>query len=75
MCWDELLGRAPARSPATGGPTNGALSVADPRAPGGAEQFGHYDVNGWADSMGAVICVKSSGQGGFGLPIRARARR
>lgn len=61
--WSEPSGAVAGRS----GPTNGAFSVADPRAPAGAEQFGQYGVHGWGDSMGAVIGVKSPGQGGFAI--------
>lgn len=61
--WNEPTGAVAGRS----GPTNGAFSVADPRARDGAEQFGQYGVNGWTDSMGAVIGVKSPGQGGYSV--------
>lgn len=61
--WSEPSGAIAGRS----GPSNGAFSVADPRAAAGAEQFGQYGVHGWTDSMGAVIGVKSPGQGGFAV--------
>lgn len=61
--WREPAGTVAGRS----GPSNGAFSVADPRAPAGAEQFGQYGVRAWTDSMGAVIGVKSPGQGGFAI--------
>ena len=61
--WDEPGGTVTSRC----GPTNGVHSVADPRSPAGAEQFGQYGVHAWGDSMGAVIGVKSPGQGGFAV--------
>jgi site-specific DNA-cytosine methylase len=61
--WEGTTGVIPAASR----PSNGQYSVADPRPPAGAEQFGQYGVHGWADSMGAVIGVKSPGQGGFAV--------
>lgn len=50
-----------------GSPTNGAYSVADPRAPEGAAQYQQYGVRPWADPAGAVINVKSPGQGTFSV--------
>ncbi|HEY0915676.1 MAG TPA: DNA cytosine methyltransferase [Solimonas sp.] len=61
--WSEPAGTVTSRC----GPTNGVFSVADPRAPAGAEQFGQYGVNGWDRPMGTVIGVKSPGQGTFSV--------
>jgi site-specific DNA-cytosine methylase len=61
--WSESIGAVAGRS----GPTNGAFSVADPRAPVGALQYGQYGVNRWGDNTGAVIGVKSPGQGTFSV--------
>jgi site-specific DNA-cytosine methylase len=48
-------------------PTNGAFSVADPRAPANAAQYQQYGVLGWRDASGAIIGVKSPGQGTFSV--------
>lgn len=48
-------------------PTNGAFSVADPRAPAGAAQYQQYGVMRFADTSGALIGVKSPGQGTFSV--------
>ncbi|EIM13910.1 DNA cytosine methyltransferase [Pseudomonas chlororaphis] len=48
-------------------PTNGAFSVADPRAKAGALQYQQYGVRRWQDTSGAVIGVKSPGQGTFSV--------
>jgi hypothetical protein len=61
--WDETAGTVAGRS----SPTNGAYSVADPRAPAGAGEYGQYGVRPWGESSGAVINVKSPGQGAFSV--------
>jgi site-specific DNA-cytosine methylase len=61
--WDEATGTVAGNSRAT----NGAFSIADPRAPAGALEYQQYGVLGWQDSMGAVINVKSPGQGTFSV--------
>lgn len=61
--WEDTSGTIAGRN----GPTNGAFSVADPRAPAGAGEYGQYGVRGWGETMGAVINVKSPGQGGFAV--------
>jgi site-specific DNA-cytosine methylase len=48
-------------------PSNGAFSVADPRAPAGAAQYQQYGVLRMQDTAGAVIGVKSPGQGTFSV--------
>ncbi|PHR17853.1 MAG: DNA cytosine methyltransferase [Sphingopyxis sp.] len=48
-------------------PTNGAFSVADPRARAGAPQYQQFGVRRWTDTSGAVIGVKSPGQGTFSV--------
>ncbi|MGN6589325.1 MAG: DNA cytosine methyltransferase [Sphingomicrobium sp.] len=48
-------------------PTNGAFSVADPRAPADALHYRNYGVVQWQDSSGAIIGVKSPGQGMFSV--------
>ncbi len=48
-------------------PTNGAFSVADPRAPANAAQYSQYGVLEWDDTSGAIIGVKSPGQGTFSV--------
>ncbi|WP_029046223.1 DNA cytosine methyltransferase [Cupriavidus sp. amp6] len=48
-------------------PTNGAFSVADPRAPANAAQYQQYGVLGWREASGAIIGVKSPGQGTFSV--------
>ncbi len=48
-------------------PSNGAFSVADPRAPEAALQYQQYGVLPWSDHAGAVIGVKSPGQGTFSV--------
>lgn len=48
-------------------PTNGAFSVADPRAPSGAAQYQQYGVMRFGDTSGALIGVKSPGQGTFSV--------
>lgn len=48
-------------------PSNGAFSVADPRAPDGALQYQQYGVMRMSDTAGAVIGVKSPGQGTFSV--------
>lgn len=61
--WDEPSGTVAGRSL----PTNGAFSVADPRAPAGASQYQQYGVLRMEDTAGAVIGVKSPGQGTFSV--------
>ncbi len=61
--WDQSTGVIAGES----GPTNGAFSVADPRAPSGALQYQQYGVRRWEDTSGAVIGVKSPGQGTFSV--------
>lgn len=48
-------------------PTNGAFSVADPRAPAEALQYQQYGVRQWNETSGAIIGVKSPGQGTFSV--------
>ncbi|RMQ45963.1 C-5 cytosine-specific DNA methylase [Pseudomonas cichorii] len=48
-------------------PTNGAFSIADPRAKSGALQYQQYGVRQWSGTSGAVIGVKSPGQGTFSV--------
>ncbi|AMU99476.1 DNA methyltransferase [Xanthomonas citri pv. aurantifolii] len=48
-------------------PSNGAFSVADPRAATGAAQYQQYGVMRMDDTSGAVIGVKSPGQGTFSI--------
>lgn len=61
--WDETSGTVAGKS----GPTNGAFSIADPRAPTGAAQYQQYGVMRMGDTSGAVIGVKSPGQGTFSV--------
>lgn len=61
--WDESTGTIAGRN----SPTNGAFSVADPRAPAGAPQYQQYGVRRWEETSGAVIGVKSPGQGTFSV--------
>lgn len=61
--WDESTGTVAGES----GPTNGAFSVADPRAPSGAAQYQQYGVLRMEETAGAVIGVKSPGQGTFSV--------
>lgn len=61
--WNETSGTVQGRST----PSNGAFSIADPRAPFGALEYQQYGVIDWADTMGAVINVKSPGQGTFSV--------
>ncbi|MGB6113518.1 MAG: DNA cytosine methyltransferase, partial [Comamonas sp.] len=48
-------------------PSNGAFSIADPRAVAGALQYQQYGVLDWQETTGAVIGVKSPGQGTFSV--------
>ncbi|HCE8408158.1 TPA: DNA cytosine methyltransferase [Pseudomonas aeruginosa] len=59
--WNDSMGTIAGRS----GPTNGAFSVADPRAPANAMQYQQYGVRRWTDTSGAIIGVKSPGQGTY----------
>ena len=61
--WDEATGTVAGRST----PSNGAFSVADPRAPAGALEYSQYGVMRMDDTAGAVINVKSPGQGTFSV--------
>ncbi len=61
--WDEPTGTVAGRST----PSNGAFSVADPRAPAGSLQYQQYGVLDWNDHSGAMIGVKSPGQGTFSV--------
>lgn len=61
--WDETAGTVAGRSL----PTCGAYSVADPRAPAGAGEYGQYGVRPWGETSGAVINVKSPGQGCYAV--------
>ena len=61
--WSDTSGTVAGRS----SPTNGAFSVADPRAKAGALQYQQYGVRRWDETSGAVIGVKSPGQGTFSV--------
>lgn len=61
--WRDTAGTVAGRS----SPTNGAFSVADPRAREGSLQYQQYGVRRWDDTSGAVIGVKSPGQGTFSV--------
>ncbi|MCF5089519.1 DNA cytosine methyltransferase [Stenotrophomonas sp. PA-6-5C] len=61
--WQDSSGTVAGKS----GPTNGAFSVADPRAASDAAQYQQYGVMKMTDTAGAVIGVKSPGQGTFSV--------
>ncbi len=61
--WDDHSGTVAGESL----PSNGAFSVADPRAAAGAAQYQQYGVMQMTDTAGAVIGVKSPGQGTFSV--------
>ena len=61
--WDKHMGTITSR----GLPTNGAFSVADPRAAAGAAQYQQYGVMRMKDTAGAIIGVKSPGQGTYSI--------
>jgi site-specific DNA-cytosine methylase len=61
--WEDTTGVVAGRS----SPTNGAFSVADPRAPVGSLEYQQYGVREWDQPSGAVINVKSPGQGTFSV--------
>ena len=61
--WDDSTGTIAGRN----SPTNGAFSIADPRAPAGALQYQQYGVRKFCETSGAVIGVKSPGQGTFSV--------
>lgn len=61
--WSDSTGTIAGRS----SPTNGAFSVADPRAPANALQYQQYGVRRWTDTSGAIIGVKSPGQGTYSV--------
>jgi site-specific DNA-cytosine methylase len=67
--WRDTSGTVAGRS----SPTNGAFSVADPRARAGALQYQQYGVRRWDETSGAVIGVKSPGQGTFSVADPRRA--
>lgn len=67
--WNSITGTVAGESL----PTNGAFSVADPRAKAGALQYQQYGVRRWQDTSGAVIGVKSPGQGTFSVADPRRA--
>lgn len=67
--WEKSVGTVAGKSR----PTNGAFSVADPRAKAGALQYQQYGVRRWEDTSGAVIGVKSPGQGTFSVADPRRA--
>lgn len=67
--WEKAVGTVAGKSR----PTNGAFSVADPRAQDGALQYQQYGVRRWEDTSGAVIGVKSPGQGTFSVADPRRA--
>lgn len=61
--WDDACGTVAGNSL----PSNGAYSVADPRAAADALQYQQYGVLAMDDTAGAVIGVKSPGQGTFSV--------
>lgn len=61
--WDDACGTVAGNSL----PSNGAYSVADPRAAAHALQYQQYGVLAMDDTAGAVIGVKSPGQGTFSV--------
>lgn len=61
--WDDACGTVAGNSL----PSNGAYSVADPRAAANALQYQQYGVLAMDDTAGAVIGVKSPGQGTFSV--------
>ncbi|MCO7555101.1 DNA cytosine methyltransferase [Metapseudomonas otitidis] len=66
--WDDSMGTIAGRS----SPTNGAFSVADPRAQPSAswnhgQSFGKYPVTEWNDHAGTVIAASTTGQGAFAV--------
>jgi site-specific DNA-cytosine methylase len=61
--WDRPAGTITSR----GLPSNGAFSIADPRAAAGAAQYSQYGVLRMEDTAGAIIGVKSPGQGVFSV--------
>lgn len=67
--WEKAVGTVAGKS----NPTNGAFSIADPRAQAGALQYQQYGVRRWQDTSGAVIGVKSPGQGTFSVADPRRA--
>jgi len=68
--WRDTAGTVAGRS----SPTNGAFSVADPRAREGSLQYQQYGVRRWDETSGAVIGVKSPGQGTFSVADPRRPR-
>ncbi|MGO1072685.1 DNA cytosine methyltransferase [Lysobacter sp. CA199] len=61
--WEDSTGAVAGESL----PSNGAFSIADPRAAAGAAQYQQFGVMRMTDTAGAVIGVKSPGQGTFSV--------
>lgn len=61
--WGAPMGTITSR----GLPSNGAFSIADPRAAAGVAQYQQYGVMRMDETAGAVIGVKSPGQGTFSV--------
>ena len=61
--WEDATGAVAGESL----PSNGAFSIADPRAAAGAAQYQQFGVMRMTDTAGAVIGVKSPGQGTFSV--------
>lgn len=61
--WDAPTGVVASESR----PSNGAFSVADPRAGAGAAQYQQYGVIPWASPAGTVTGQRSPGQGTFSV--------
>lgn len=61
--WHNPVGVVAGRS----SPTNGAFSVADPRAPDGAMQYQQYGVRRWDEPSGAVIGQSAPGGGTYSV--------
>jgi len=60
--WEQETGVVAGRS----SPTNGAFSVADPRAPVGSDR-GAYGVGGWEKPAATLTSQRSPGQGRFSV--------
>lgn len=61
--FDDHCGTVAGRST----PTNGAFSVADPRAPADAKQYQQYGVLNFSEHAGTITGFKSPGQGMFSV--------
>lgn len=61
--WDDTAGVVAGESL----PSNGAFSIADPRAREGAAQYQQFGVLKMDEHSGAIIGVKSPGQGAFSV--------